>query len=57
MLDATRHYEQSVCAWGDAGLIDGDLFRILTPYLYVPWLEAICGCPIHYFREQRHHVP
>ena len=51
MLDPARHFDQTVRAWGDAGLADGDLFRILTPYLYVPWLEAICGCPIHYFRD------
>jgi hypothetical protein len=51
MLDPARHYAQTLRNWGDDAPIDGDLFRILTPYLYVPWLEAICGCPIHYFRD------
>jgi hypothetical protein len=51
MLDPERHFRQMIGQWQDAGPVDGDLLRILTPYLYVPWLEAICGCPIHYFRD------
>jgi hypothetical protein len=56
MLDPARHYAQTLEKWGSSAggqpaPVDGDLFRILTPYLYVPWLEAIADCPIHYFRD------
>jgi hypothetical protein len=51
MLDPERHYAQLIRNWEDAGPVDGDLFRIVTPYLLVPWLEAICGCKVRYFRQ------
>jgi hypothetical protein len=51
MLDPESHFRQLVAGWDDAGPVDGDLFRIVTPYLLVPWLEAICGCPVRYFRD------
>ncbi len=27
--------------------IGGDLFWPVVPYVYIPWMEAIVGCPIH----------
>jgi hypothetical protein len=51
MLDPQSHFNQLIAGWEDAGPVDGDLFRIMTPYLLVPWLEAICGCPVRYFRD------
>jgi hypothetical protein len=49
MLDPERHFEMVRRGWGDGDPVDGDLFRIVTPYVLAPWLEAICGCPVHYF--------
>jgi hypothetical protein len=51
MLDPTRYFEQMTHRWAGLGPIDGDQFRMLTAYWYVPWLEAICGCPIWYVRD------
>ncbi len=51
MLNPTAYFEQVLRAWNGLGPIDGDLFRIITPYWLVPWLEAICDCPIYYFRD------
>jgi hypothetical protein len=51
MLDPTAYFEQLVRDWDGLGPIDDDLFRIVTPYWLVPWLEAICGCPIRYYRD------
>ena len=51
MLDPLRYFEQMTARWEGLGPIDGDQFRIMTAYWYVPWLEAICGCPIWFVRE------
>ena len=51
MLDPRRYFEQMAARWDGLGPLDGDQFRIMTAYWYVPWLEAICGCPIWYVRE------
>jgi hypothetical protein len=51
MLDPMSYFEQVARNWDGLGPTDGDLFRVVTPYWYVPWLEAICGCPIRYFRD------
>ena len=51
MLDPARYFEQMTARWDGLGPLDGDQFRIMTAYWYVPWLEAICGCPIWYVAE------
>ncbi len=51
MLDPARYFEQMAARWDGLGPTEGDQFRMMTAYWYVPWLEAICGCPVHYFRE------
>jgi hypothetical protein len=51
MLDPLRYFEQIAAQWDGLGPLDGDQFRIMTAYWFVPWLEAICGCPIWYVRE------
>ena len=51
MLDPLNYFEQLTARWEGLGPIDGDQFRIMTAYWYVPWLEAICGCPIWFVRE------
>ncbi len=42
MLDPERYFKQLVHRWDGLGPTEGDLFRIITAYWYVPWLEAIC---------------
>ena len=51
MLDPVRYFEQMATRWNDLSPLDGDQFRIMTAYWHVPWLEAICGCPVWYVRE------
>lgn len=51
MLDPLHYFEQLTARWEGLGPTDGDQFRIMTAYWYVPWLEAICGCPIWFVRE------
>lgn len=51
MLDPAAYYAQMAKRWQGLGPTDGDQFRVLTAYWHVPWLEAICGCPIWYVRD------
>ena len=49
VLDPEQHYRNVMRDWGDGGPLDGDVFRVLTPYFPVPWIEAMCGCGVQYF--------
>ena len=49
VLDPEQHYRNVMRDWDDAGPLDGDVFRVLTPYYAVPWIEAMCGCEVQYF--------
>jgi hypothetical protein len=51
MLDPERYFRLLCDRWDSVGPIEGDQFRTMTAYWYVPWLEAICGCPIWYVRD------
>jgi hypothetical protein len=51
MLDPERYFRLLCDRWDSVGPIDGDQFRTMTAYWYVPWLEAICGCPVWYVRD------
>ena len=49
VLDPEQHFRNVMRDWDDAGPLDGDVFRVLTPYYPVPWIEAMCGCEVQYF--------
>jgi hypothetical protein len=51
MLDPEAYHGQMIERWQGLGATDGDQFRVMTAYWHVPWLEAICGCPIWYVRD------
>ncbi len=51
MLDPEAYHGQMIARWQGLGLTEGDQFRIMTAYWHVPWLEAICGCPIWYVQD------
>jgi len=51
MLDPEAYHGQMIARWQGLGLTEGDQFRIMTACWYVPWLEAICGCPIWYVQD------
>ena len=35
------------CRETGEALIQGDLFRTVSPFSAIPWMEAMCGCGIH----------
>jgi hypothetical protein len=51
LLDPERYFIQMATRWDPLGPVEGDQFRIMTAYWLVPWLEAICGCRVRYFRD------
>ncbi len=51
MLDPATYHQQMTERWRGLGATDGDQFRVMTAYWHVPWLEAICGCPIWYVQD------
>ncbi len=48
MLDPQCFAEQACQDLKGLGSVSGDLFRVLAPYYAVPWIEAMCGCPVWY---------